>query len=89
MKFKQFVTADGRVVDVIEGVRWAATGEQGIIVDGLFIVAPDLTRAEGSARLGARMKELVTSREAATAREALRIALAENPDAARVYCTTP
>jgi hypothetical protein len=75
-------------VDVIEGVRWAQTGERGIIVDGLFIVAPDPTRAEASAHLGAPMKELLASREAPTAREALRIALEESPDAARVYCAT-
>jgi hypothetical protein len=86
MRFKELVTVDGRVVDVIEDVKWAKTGERGIIVDGLFIVAPDPPRAEAGARLGARMKELVVTREAPTAREALRIALAENPDAARVYC---
>ena len=88
MMFRKIVTADGRKFDVVEDVKWAKTGERGILVDGLFIVAPDLTRAEAGARLGARMKELVVTREAPTVREALRIALAENPDAARVYCGT-
>jgi len=86
MKMRELVTADGRVVDVIEDVKWAKTGERGMVVDGLFIVAPDLTRAEAGARLGARMKEFVATPEAPTEREALRIALAENPAAARVYC---
>ena len=78
--------AEGRKADVVEGVRWAKTGEEGIIVNGLFVVAPDLTRAEAGARLGARMTELMVTREAGTAREALRVALAENPATARVYC---
>ena len=88
MRFKELVTADGRVVHVIEGVRWAATGERGILVGDLFVCAPHPTLPEANARLGARMKELVASREAPTAREALRIALTEDPDAARVYCRT-
>jgi hypothetical protein len=88
MKFEKFVTADGRVVDVIDDVRWAATGERGFIVGDLFVIRQDPTRTEAGARLGARMKELVVTREAPTAREALRIALAEDPDAARIYCGT-
>jgi hypothetical protein len=88
MEMRTLVTADGREVDIITGVKWAQTGERGMIVNGLFIVAPDLSRAEASAHLGARMKELLASREASTARQALSIAMEESPDAARVYCAT-
>jgi hypothetical protein len=93
MRFRKFVTAAGRVVDVIEDVKWAETGEPGVIVDGLFICAPDATRAEAGARIAARAKHLtVTSRRPSTAsealaiaRESLRSALKESPDDARVY----
>jgi hypothetical protein len=89
MRFRTIVMADGREADVVEGVRWAKTGERGIIINGLFIAAPDLTRAEAGARLGARMTELMVTREAGNAREALLLALAENPAAARAYCGPP
>jgi hypothetical protein len=84
MKFRKVVT-NGREIDVISDVRWAATGERGIIVDGLFIVAPDPSRTEASDRLGMRMRELVASREAPNMHQALARALEEDPDAARAY----
>jgi hypothetical protein len=85
VKIKKVLTTDGREVDVITGVRWAATGEPGIVVNGLFIAAPTPSRAEASRRLGARMRELVARREVSNHREALRIAKEEDPGAARVY----
>jgi hypothetical protein len=85
MKIRKATTADGREVNVIEGVKWAKTGERGIVVDGLFIVAPTPTRAEASERLDRRMRELVASGQAVNMRQALDFAMKDDPDAAEIY----
>jgi hypothetical protein len=85
MKTGTFVTSDGKRLDVVTDVLWGPDRERAVVVNGVVILAPTPTRAEASARLDKRMKELIASGEAASLRQALDYAMQDDPDAAKAY----
>jgi hypothetical protein len=86
MKTGIFVTKDGTELDVVTDVLWGPTRERAIVVNGVVVLAPTPTRAEASARIDQRMKELIASGEAANMRQAFVYAMQDDPGAAKAYC---